>query len=64
MRNMNIKIIEDKQNKKSGKNNVFSITFIRSLFFEDSLWRFFSSVEECKGGLFNLQKMAHCSTLI
>ena len=41
MRNMNIKIVEDKQNKKSGKNNDFPSHSFGHFFFEDSFWRFF-----------------------
>ena len=50
MRNMNIKIIEDKQNKKSGKNNVFfhhihSVTFFLKILSGDFL-RLLRSVRE------------------
>jgi len=38
---MNIKIVEDKQNKKSGKNNDFPSHSFGHFFFEDSFWRFF-----------------------
>lgn len=41
MRNMNIKIVEDKQNKKFGKNNDLSSHSFGHFFFEDSFWRFF-----------------------
>ena len=47
MRNMNIKIIEDKQNKKSGKNNVFFPSHSFGHFFLKILsGDFFRSVEE------------------
>ena len=40
MRNMNIKIVEDKQNKKFGKM-IFHHIHLVTFFFEDSFWRFF-----------------------